>query len=975
MLYFSEATLKLVPFFLRGAILFPLRRFLLRFKPKIRHANASYTIISAVYNTSLYLDDFFQSIINQRLDFKNNIKIICVDDGSSDESASIIKKYQVRYPQNIVYLHKQNGGAASARNVGLDFLATHADFAGQWVSFVDSDDILDYEFFSVMDAFLRDFDKKMPLNLQNFAENSQNSLKNLQENSQNFFKKIQNFLNFSKNSRNFQKNSQSPLNSQKNSQDFSKTSQIFTKQKTLLKSQTPSLTMLSARVIFYREKRAVRYKDTHALNFRFKSTCTRQNADLNGFIQLSTNSILLNAQSIGNARFDENLSVFEDAKFINEILLQNPTAQSAFVKNALYFYRKRADKSSSIDGNNFDKNAHLKVAKIGTLSLLKRSQKNFIQNTALYHLFYKIAFLINAAERVDFTDFERDEYLKILDENFALISRENIEKFTLKGFEFWHRVGLLFCFKRQTPTQQMLFIRDFDDRKDAFLCSFFSGEEIFNDEKNFGGEKDFENFENFNSEKNFNNKKDSKKDGENGEKSVNLACFFGDKRAKFYHQKCVKYDFLGRIFCYEFRFWLCLKDLKGLNTAFSAFLNEKPLLINFKGEKFTALNTNLLQNECEILRKKRAKNANFWLFADSFSRADDNAEHLYRHLQRFYPEQKAYFAISKASKDYERLKKAGFKLVSPTNLRFLWLLKCADKVISSHIDRYIFGAFGAKTLQAKDFVFLQHGVLGNDVSSWLNARKIDLFITSTRAEFNSIAGLSRYKFSTKETALTGLPRHDSLLVRAKMAKNAKRQILIMPTWRKHLAGAFSKKLGHRRFNKDFYQSAYFRALSEFLKSDELHELCEKYDYTAVFCPHPNAREYFKADLPPHIKIAADDDLQGLFVEAFAMITDFSSVAFEMAYLGKSVLYYHFDEAEFFATQWQRGYFDYEKMGFGAVARNANELIAALRTLLENDCRPSKKYQKNIDNTFAFKDGKCCERVYRAICDLDSGEFA
>ncbi|EOJ2685339.1 glycosyltransferase, partial [Campylobacter jejuni] len=63
------------------------------FKPKKYQAYNKYAIVSAVYNVEKYLDDFFKSIINQRLDFKNNIYLICVDDGSTDNSVQIIKKY------------------------------------------------------------------------------------------------------------------------------------------------------------------------------------------------------------------------------------------------------------------------------------------------------------------------------------------------------------------------------------------------------------------------------------------------------------------------------------------------------------------------------------------------------------------------------------------------------------------------------------------------------------------------------------------------------------------------------------------------------------------------------------------------------------------------------------------------------------------------------------------------------------------
>ncbi|EJF0760435.1 glycosyltransferase, partial [Campylobacter coli] len=92
-----------------------------KYLPKKNKAFTQYTIISAVYNVEKYLDDYFKSIINQRLDFKKNIFIILVDDGSTDNSAQIIKTYQKKYPKNIIYLYKENGGQASARNLGLKY--------------------------------------------------------------------------------------------------------------------------------------------------------------------------------------------------------------------------------------------------------------------------------------------------------------------------------------------------------------------------------------------------------------------------------------------------------------------------------------------------------------------------------------------------------------------------------------------------------------------------------------------------------------------------------------------------------------------------------------------------------------------------------------------------------------------------------------------------------------------------------------
>ncbi|EKA1246229.1 glycosyltransferase family 2 protein, partial [Campylobacter coli] len=117
-----------------------------KYLPKKYKGFTQYTIISAVYNVEKYLDDYFNSIINQRLDFKKNIFMILVDDGSTDNSANIIKKYQKKYPKNIVYLYKENGGQASARNLGLKYMQEN-HYKTPWVTFTDPDDFLDRNYF------------------------------------------------------------------------------------------------------------------------------------------------------------------------------------------------------------------------------------------------------------------------------------------------------------------------------------------------------------------------------------------------------------------------------------------------------------------------------------------------------------------------------------------------------------------------------------------------------------------------------------------------------------------------------------------------------------------------------------------------------------------------------------------------------------------------------------------------------------
>lgn len=98
------------------------------------------TIIVPVYNTEKYLKECIESILNQTY---KNFELILVDDGSADNSGKICDAYE-NQDNRIKVIHKQNGGLSSARNKGIDISKTN------YLSFIDSDDILPKNYFSVM---------------------------------------------------------------------------------------------------------------------------------------------------------------------------------------------------------------------------------------------------------------------------------------------------------------------------------------------------------------------------------------------------------------------------------------------------------------------------------------------------------------------------------------------------------------------------------------------------------------------------------------------------------------------------------------------------------------------------------------------------------------------------------------------------------------------------------------------------------
>jgi len=105
------------------------------------------SVIIPVYNVEPYLEQCLDSVVNQTY---KNLEIICINDGSTDNSLKILEKYQKK-DSRIKLINQKNQGAAVARNAGLD------SATGGYITFVDSDDYLELNAYEeAMKAMLND---------------------------------------------------------------------------------------------------------------------------------------------------------------------------------------------------------------------------------------------------------------------------------------------------------------------------------------------------------------------------------------------------------------------------------------------------------------------------------------------------------------------------------------------------------------------------------------------------------------------------------------------------------------------------------------------------------------------------------------------------------------------------------------------------------------------------------------------------
>ncbi|MCD8377341.1 MAG: glycosyltransferase [Candidatus Gastranaerophilales bacterium] len=95
------------------------------------------SVIVPIYNAEPYLSRCLESILNQTL---SDIEIICVNDGSDDNSAKILEEYSKK-DERIFVITQENGGMSAARNTGVDCAK------GEFIGFVDADDFIEKDFY------------------------------------------------------------------------------------------------------------------------------------------------------------------------------------------------------------------------------------------------------------------------------------------------------------------------------------------------------------------------------------------------------------------------------------------------------------------------------------------------------------------------------------------------------------------------------------------------------------------------------------------------------------------------------------------------------------------------------------------------------------------------------------------------------------------------------------------------------------
>ncbi len=894
------------------------------------------SIVMAIYNSEPWLRETLDSVVNQdirRFDrpFEEIVQVIMVDDGCTDGTNEIIDEYAAAHP-NFIAVHKQNGGVASARNEGLKYVE------GKYMNFLDSDDKFSknvlWEMYSFFEKHYDETDVvTMPLYFfdAQHGEHWQNGK----------FKKGNRIINlFRDYDATLLVTNATFIKSEYRTLKFDEIIPVGEDAKFVNTVITEKMTMgVVSRCKYYYRKRSTGTESlisTHHNKIewyidyfdRFYGWCVSFSKSKWGYVPLYFQTLLLKEISW---RFKDNYELKAKA-----LLGDNGFKE---YKKRLFSTLNEIDDSVIISFKNF-----FIEQKIFVLSKKYQVLPKLIECNNDFGLAYGIKLLCWVSDFASYIDFMNINNNRLIIEGYIMIC----------GIPDDEPVDVKLIVRKDDEAQEIIpcsvvekrDINQYKLEETLFRGIPFAGEVVLHDDES---------------------KAEislaivvrgvliEKKDIRFREYSP-----IGKEYGKAYYTKD---GYLLTRKNNKLYFEVCSKDEeKKREKAFMTVLKESNKDSDKKAYKaLTAY---------KILKKFLHRK--IWLVSDRVNKADDNGEALFKYLCEIKPKDvEVYFVINEDCDDYMHIRKLG-KVAPYFSHKHKLLYLIADVIISSQADNHVTNPFGKflapyrQFISTKKYVFLQHGITQNDLSGWINKYSkptLRGFVTSSPYEHKSII-CGNYFLSEKCVWLTGFPRYDLLY------NDEKKYITIMPTWRKALM-----KISRGVWYPDnkFDSSEYCQFYNSLINDERLLASAKKFGFKICFMPHVNTQsclEYFHQNEEVTFW-GLNKSYREIFAESNMIITDYSSVAFDFAYLHKPLIYTQFDKEEFFNGEHvcTQGYFDYERDGFGEVTYDLDSTVDLIIDYMKNGCQLKDKYRKRIDSFYAFHDKNNCQRVYEKIIEM------
>lgn len=903
---------------------------------KAKEFDYKISVVIPVYKVEKYVEETFASLRRQNIGFFENVQVIFVDDGSPDKSGEICDKIAKKYPYNVICVHKENGGVSSARNTGLDYVR------GKYVNFCDPDDYFKFKatFSAVCDLFDKNYDE---------------------------------------------------------------------------------IDLVSVPITYFEGRNG-----GHPLNKKFENGSRVIDLRYEPWaLQISITSSFVKSEVMKNFKFSTGLRISEDGQVTLRILAEK--LKLGVCAGYPYMYRKRADNTSALQ-NSMAKADYFEDCMTDYMLYMIDYYKNkfgYVPDSLKYNLAYELQWRVSypgALNTTVLSDSQVETYIENFKKVLSYIDDEIIVNNPYASFE--RKYKMLEIKGSLSPKTELVWQQPLGYRYALTSNGLTVGSYSINPTRiHFADIKNGKLIlEGTSSVVSGQFKKVRVKIRINGED------FIADEVPHANH----KITMWGKP-VYDFYAFSCEIDISSLKLPASIIIvmecDGKEIVktyisylkmskINVKtrnqyyykdGYVLTASVSEITLDKCDESRRRALESVYqnavsqvkrisdndkeeilrlredyfklkptlkkpIWLISDRIDKADDNGEAFFKYIiENHSQDVDAYFILSKDSTDFDRLSKIG-PTVDAFSYEHKLLHLLSDKIVSSsanentidpfHPYKYIFN-----NLLSSEFIFLQHGVTKDDLSGWLNrySKNISGFITAAKAEYDSIIGQKAYNYTDNEVWLTGFARFDRLY------HDERRLITFAPTWRKYLVSDTDFFTGIRPFNSVIYGSSYLKFYDSLLNNERLISAAEKCGYTLQFIPHPQMVTQMPAfKFSDKIKVLdAKTSYRDLFAQSDLMVTDYSSAVFDFAYLRKPVLYVQFDRDEFYAGHsYTKGYFDYERDGFGEVEYDLDSTVDRIIEYMQNGCKLKDKYRERIDGFFAYNDKRNCERIYNRIIEMD-----
>jgi len=347
-----------------------------------------------------------------------------------------------------------------------------------------------------------------------------------------------------------------------------------------------------------------------------------------------------------------------------------------------------------------------------------------------------------------------------------------------------------------------------------------------------------------------------------------------------------------------------------------------------------------------------------WLVGEYTISASDNGMHFYHYVLENHPQIDIYYVIDKSSKDYKNLNKS--KVLDYGSYQHFKIAAKAKVLVFSHMPNYLIPKINSITKYKDKYqtylrVFLQHGVIAKKNVNVMQKKNFeyDIFNVSSQLEQSIVNKNLHYEMD--DILINGLPRWDRIF----NEKRKSNTILIMPTFRDDLEQSTSEV---------FKSSNYFKFWNGLLSNQKFIDYIEENNIIVFFFIHIVLVRFIDTFSinSKRILFKNSDKLQELLLDCGMLVTDYSSVSFDVLFQNKPVIYVPFDYSHIVKIRGGENYIDYEKDLPGDICYSVEELIVAIINRVNSGWNIAEKYQDRRLKFFKNIDNKNSERVYKSI---------